>query len=153
VSWYYYDADGTQNVFCQGGDCFETQVSDLFETTTLVFNLNNGCNDTATITITVNPTESIFVPNAFTPNGDGVNDVFTIYGSTDVQRVERLLVFDRWGELVYEATDFAPNDLSNGWDGSFKGKNLNPAVFVYYAEITLVNGDIVTRKGDVTLIR
>ena len=82
-----------------------------------------------------------------------MNDVFTIYGSTDVQRVERLLVFDRWGELVYEATDFAPNDLSNGWDGSFKGKNLNPAVFVYYAEITLVNGDIVTRKGDVTLIR
>jgi gliding motility-associated-like protein len=153
VSWYYYDAEGNQTVFCQGGDCFETEISSLFETTTLIFNLNNGCNDTAAITITVNPTESIFVPNAFTPNGDGVNDVFTIYGSTDVQRVERVLIFDRWGELVYEATDFAPNDLANGWDGTFKGKKLNPAVFVYYAEITLLNGDTVTRKGDVTLIR
>jgi gliding motility-associated-like protein len=153
VSWYYYDAEGNQTVFCEGGDCFETTVSNLFETTTLIFNLNNGCNDTAAITITVNPTESVFVPNAFTPNGDGVNDVFTVYGSTDVQRVERLLVFDRWGELVYEASDFAPNDLANGWDGTFKGKRLNPAVFVYYAEITLVNGDTVTRKGDVTLIR
>jgi gliding motility-associated-like protein len=153
VSWYYYDAEGNQTVFCQGGDCFETEISSLFETTTLIFNLNNGCNDTAAITITVNPTESIFVPNAFTPNGDGVNDVFTVYGSTDVQRVERLLIFDRWGELVYEATDFAPNDLANGWDGTFKGKKLNPAVFVYYTEITLLNGDTVTRKGDVTLIR
>jgi gliding motility-associated-like protein len=153
VSWYFYNTEGVQTVLCEGGNCFEIDVNDIFETTTLVFNLNNGCNDTATVTITVNTIESVFVPNAFTPNGDGVNDVFTIYGSTDVQRVERLLVFDRWGELVYEATDFAPNDLANGWDGSFKSKKLNPAVFVYYAEITLVNGETVTRKGDVTLIR
>jgi gliding motility-associated-like protein len=153
ISWYYYDANGAQNVLCQGGNCFEIDVNDIFETTTLIFNLNNGCNDSASVTITVNPTESVFVPNAFTPNGDGMNDVFTVYGSVDVQRVNRLLIFDRWGELVYEATDFPPNDLSNGWDGSFKGKKLNPAVFVFYAEITLVNGEVVTRKGDVTLIR
>jgi gliding motility-associated-like protein len=153
VSWYYYDANGAQNVLCQGGNCFEIDVNDLFETTTLVFNLNNGCNDTATVTITVNQTESVFVPNAFTPNGDGVNDVFTVYGSVDVQRVERLLVFDRWGELVYEATDFAPNDLANGWDGTFKNKKMNSAVFVYYTEVLLVNGQRATRKGDVTLLR
>jgi hypothetical protein len=54
---------------------------------------------------------------------------------------------------MYEATDFPPNDWTNGWDGTFKGQRLNPGVFVYYAEIELVNGETVIRKGDVTLLR
>jgi gliding motility-associated-like protein len=153
VSWYYYNPDGTQNVVCTGGNCFDVDVNNIFETTTLIFNLNNGCNDTAAVTITVNQSESTFVPNGFTPDGDGNNDVFTIYGSVDTRRIKTLLIFDRWGELMYEATDFPPNDWTNGWDGTFKGQRLNPGVFVYYAEIELVNGETVIRKGDVTLLR
>jgi gliding motility-associated-like protein len=123
----------------------------------MIFDLGNGCDDTSSVDIEVNQVSSAWTPNAFTPNGDGVNDVFTVYGSVDVERIDRFLVFDRWGELVYEATDFAPNDLSAGWDGTFRGKNLNPAVFVYYVEYTTVDGDNAENgnvlKGDVTLLR
>jgi gliding motility-associated-like protein len=153
VSWYYYGADGTQNVVCSGAGCFDIDVNDLLETTTLIFNLNNGCNDTASVLITVDQTESVYVPNAFTPNGDGINDVFTVYGSVDVRKVNRLMVFDRWGELLYEATDFPANDLTNGWDGTFKTKKMNAGVYVYYTEVELLNGEKVIRKGDLTLLR
>jgi gliding motility-associated-like protein len=101
----------------------------------------------------VDQTESVYVPNAFTPNGDGINDVFTVYGSVDVRKVNRLMVFDRWGELLYEATDFPANDLTNGWDGTFKTKKMNAGVYVYYTEVELLNGEKVIRKGDLTLLR
>jgi gliding motility-associated-like protein len=152
VSWYYYRNDSIVNV-CTGANCFNIDVANLFENTELIFNLNNGCGDSASVNITVNQRESIFVPNAFTPNGDGQNDVITVFGSTDVQIVNKFMVFDRWGELLFESSDFTPNDLSNGWDGKFKGEFLNPGVFVYYAEFTLVNGRKSTRKGDITIIR
>ncbi|EJF53070.1 hypothetical protein SapgrDRAFT_1353 [Saprospira grandis DSM 2844] len=157
INWSYVDQDGNQNVLCQGGDCFELTLGDLNQTTQLTFDLGTPCNDTASVMITVNEARSIFVPNAFTPNGDGSNDVFTVYGSVDIERIDKFMVFDRWGELVYEATDFAPNDPSAGWDGTFRGKLMDPAVFVYYVEFTTVDGktaeDGNVRKGDVTLLR
>lgn len=157
INWSYVDQDGNQNVLCQGGDCFELTLDELTQTTQLTFDLGTPCNDTASVLITVNEARSIFVPNAFTPNGDGSNDVFTVYGSVDIERIDKFMVFDRWGELVYEATDFAPNDPSAGWDGTFRGKLMDPAVFVYYVEFTTVDGktaeDGNVRKGDVTLLR
>ncbi|WBM73112.1 gliding motility-associated C-terminal domain-containing protein [Saprospira grandis] len=157
INWSYVDQDGNQNVLCQGGDCFELTLNELTQTTQLTFDLGTPCNDTASVVITVNEARSIFVPNAFTPNGDGSNDVFTVYGSVDIERIDKFMVFDRWGELVYEATDFAPNDPSAGWDGTFRGKLMDPAVFVYYVEFTTVDGktaeDGNVRKGDVTLLR
>jgi gliding motility-associated-like protein len=95
----------------------------------------------------------MFVPNAFSPNGDGVNDVITVFGSTDVKRVEEFMIFDRWGEMVHMASGFAPGDMNAAWDGMFKGKKMNPAVFVYYAKVTLITGETIVRKGDITLIR
>lgn len=117
--------------------------------------LNNGCSDSALVEIRIDQDQSIFVPNAFSPNGDGVNDVFTVYGSTDVKQVLKLMVFDRWGAMVHHSENFEANstDLSNAWNGFFQGKALNPAVFVYYAEIQLLNGTVVRRKGDLTLTR
>jgi len=152
VSWYYYTDNGT-NVVCQGADCFSASINQIYDNTLLIFALNNGCGDSASVSITVNDKESAFVPNVFTPNGDGNNDIFAVYGSTDVKEVKLFRVFNRWGELVFESENFRPNDLSNGWDGTFKGERLNTAVFVYYTEIELQNGEIITRKGDVTLFR
>ena len=88
----------------------------------------------------------VFIPNAFSPNGDGVNDVLYVRGNM----INKLTfkVFDRWGELVFET-----DTLNAGWDGSFNDKKLDPAVFVYHLNATCDDGEEVFLKGNVTLLK
>jgi len=88
----------------------------------------------------------IFIPNAFTPNNDGNNDVLYVYGS-NIQTAT-VSIFDQWGELQFRSTN-----KSSGWDGTYKGRNQPAGVYVYYAEVTLNNGQVVKKKGTITLIR
>jgi len=111
----------------------------------------NGCIATDDISISVFIERNVYIPNAFTPDGDGYNDAFTIYGGTDVANIKTLMIFDRWGDTIFENTDFNPNSLSSGWDGFFKGELMNPGVFVYMAEIEFTDGRTELFKGDVTL--
>jgi gliding motility-associated-like protein len=113
----------------------------------------NGCSDSATVLVRVDKQRNVFIPTAFTPNGDGLNDGFHVYGGDGVARVSKMMVFDRWGEQVFEASDIVPNDPTLGWDGTFKGKMMNPAVFIYYIEVEFVDGTILDYKGEITLIR
>lgn len=96
--------------------------------------------------VEVQPQMPVFIPNTFTPNGDGNNDLFLIYGQ-DIKTVD-LKIFNRWGELVFES-----NNQFVGWDGTYKGVLQNPAVFTYYATITFLNDKKAERKGSVTLLR
>jgi gliding motility-associated-like protein len=86
------------------------------------------------------------MPNGFTPNGDGKNDVLYLRGN-NISNVY-FAVYDRWGQKVFET-----RDLAKGWDGVFKGKQLDPAVFAYYGEGECVGGEQFFVKGNVTLIR
>jgi gliding motility-associated-like protein len=95
---------------------------------------------------------NLFIPNAFSPNGDGMNDRFYPRGK-GVFLIRSLRVFDRWGEMVFEKLNFNANDASAGWDGTFKGKLLTPDVYVYTCEIVCENNEILSYKGDVTLLR
>lgn len=99
----------------------------------------------------------VYIPNVFTPNNDGKNDYFTVYGGVNVKRINNLKIFDRWGEMVFDKDNFPPNLEIEGWDGSIKHKDnstpFNTAVFVYSAEVEFINGEKETFKGDVTLIR
>jgi gliding motility-associated-like protein len=88
----------------------------------------------------------VFVPNAFTPNGDKENDVLYVRGIWIEKFVLR--IFDRWGELVFETTD-----QSIGWDGTFKGKKLDPDVFDYYLDVDCLGGLHNIIKGNVTLMK
>ncbi len=88
----------------------------------------------------------IFVPNAFTPDGDGMNDI--LYVRTEVGYDMDFKIFDRWGELVFESTD-----VKHGWDGTFKGRKLEPGVFDYYLRLTCYNKEVFVKKGNITLIR
>jgi gliding motility-associated-like protein len=157
VTWSTLDPNtGIMSTVFVGDSALISYTPDTFYTDMqFVLSLNNGCGDSSIVTIEVNQEQTVFVPNAFSPNGDGTNDIFTVYGSSDVSRVKSFMVFDRWGELVHIGEDFAPNsiDPDNGWDGTFRGKSMNPAVFVYFAEVELTNGETVIRKGDVTLIK
>ncbi|TAL57928.1 MAG: gliding motility-associated C-terminal domain-containing protein, partial [Bacteroidetes bacterium] len=87
-----------------------------------------------------------YIPNAFSPNGDGENDIFYVRGNCIKELT--FIIYNRWGEKVFETTD--PKIC---WDGIYKGKPLNTAVFVYYMEATLTNGEKINRKGNISLIK
>ena len=113
----------------------------------------NGCEADASILIRVLETQ-IFVPNVFSPNGDGVNDYFTVYGNSDqIEIIESMDIFDRWGNLVFESTNMTINVDQEGWDGTFGGSDVNPGVFAFISNIRLVNGEAVQLIGSITLIR
>lgn len=96
--------------------------------------------------------DRIYIPNVFSPNGDGVNDRWTLYSRLPNTHVEKLMIFDYWGELLFEKSEF---DLTTfeGWNGMFRGRPMNPGVFVYVGELTLGDGRQMKVKGDITLIR
>jgi gliding motility-associated-like protein len=110
----------------------------------------NGCENIDSVTVFVKEVSceepEIFIPNAFTPDGDSKNDKVFVRGNTI--RELTLKIFDRWGELVFET-----NDPSIGWDGSYKGKQAAPAVYVYWLEATCYNEEKFFKKGNITLIR
>jgi gliding motility-associated-like protein len=113
---------------------------------------DSGCAITTQFRITLQVNINVFFPSAFSPNGDGINDIFTAYGGQNVSRVTFLKMFDRWGEEIYLLEDFPPGE-SMGWDGSYKGKDLNPGVYIYLSEIQFLNGDKKLFAGEVTLFR
>jgi gliding motility-associated-like protein len=114
---------------------------------------SGGCRDSDMLALTVDVDADIYIPNVFSPNDDGINDHVTVFTDDRVKRVVYLEIFDRWGNQVFVGEDFEPNDPLKGWDGSFRGKKMNPAVFAYIARVELINGDQVNRKGDITLLR
>ena len=115
-------------------------------TYTVISTDSNGCSSSDNISIIVQFENVVFVPNIFSPNGDGVNDMLFVRG----MGVSKLTFFlyDRWGEKVFETTR-----LDVGWDGTFRGEDMNKAVFVYYLEATFSDGKQVTQKGDITLVK
>jgi gliding motility-associated-like protein len=113
----------------------------------------NGCEVTLISRIVVDYPRRAYVANLFTPNADGANDLFLVQGGAGVVAVRNFRVFDRWGELVFEAQNVQPNDPAGGWNGRFKGQDMNPGVFAWFAEIVYEDGFVELLKGDVTLIR
>ena len=95
----------------------------------------------------------IFLPNAFSPNGDLLHDNFYLQGS-GLTNVNSFAVFDRWGVLLFESLNTLPNNEMNGWDGRSKnGERCNEGVYIYRYEVQCSNGDRVQGSGNVTLIR
>lgn len=112
-----------------------------------------GCEGEIRISFRVKKQANVFVPNIFSPNGDGENDKFMIFAGSQVARVRSFLIFDRWGEPVFRNFDFKPNDPAHGWDGMFRGVPADPAVFTWYAEIEMLDGRVELYEGGVSLIR
>ena len=97
--------------------------------------------------------EQVFVPNTFTPNGDGNNDRFYLSGK-GLGKITRMSVYNRWGEEVFHAEGIDANTPAQGWDGTYRGQILEPDVFVYVIELLCeVNNVPFTIKGDISLVR
>ena len=125
------------------------------ETTEYIVEVKNpgGCKtrDKVTVFVVCNGA-NVFIPNTFSPNGDGMNDVFYPRG-TGLFRIKTLRIFSRWGEIMYEKNAFMPNDASAGWNGTHNGRELTPDVYVYTIEIVCDNNNTLTFKGNVALIQ
>jgi gliding motility-associated-like protein len=96
----------------------------------------------------------LYIPNAFSPNDDGRNDLFQIFPNEATSAtIDRLMIFSRWGELVYEQYDIDASATNVWWDGTYQGEALPPDVFTYFVEVTFANGEVKQFEGDVTLVR
>jgi gliding motility-associated-like protein len=114
---------------------------------------SNSCSDSASIRVIVLcEGATIFFPNAFSPNGDGSNDVFYPRGN-GLDRVKSIRLFNRWGEVVYERKDFPVNNAAYGWDGKYNGKVPQGGIYIYQAEIFCENGEVIRIEGNVALIQ
>lgn len=155
VTTYPVDSFQWQNLL--GFDCTNCPNPNLRPLNTANYPVQvvdeNGCVAEDELTIYVRKDRRVYIPNAFSPNGDGTNDIFYIFGGNDVTRVKSLQLFSRWGELMMTLTDFDPNDPQYGWDGSFRGSPAGQAVYVYHAEVEFLDGETLFFKGDVNLIR
>jgi gliding motility-associated-like protein len=113
-----------------------------------------GCSDSEELTLVVRQDRPVYIPRAFSPNRDGTNDVFYIFGDErQVEEIESFLIFNRWGETIWFDYNFQPNDPAHGWDGTHRGQPLNPNVFVYQARVRFSDGETILYKGDVVLMR
>lgn len=112
-----------------------------------------GCTASDELTVVVKKDFHVYVPNAFSPNYDGINDVFMVFSGPQVVKIRAFQIFDRWGEPVFTYFNIPPNDPTYGWDGTYRGKRMDAAVFAYFAIIEFVDGSTQLLKGDVLLMR
>ncbi|MEI6408640.1 MAG: proprotein convertase P-domain-containing protein [Bacteroidota bacterium] len=112
----------------------------------------NGCAVNDRVTWFIDQMHQVYIPNIIKPASD-LNNLLMVFGGADVSSVESLQIYDRWGSKVFESLNFLANDPTIGWDGKFKGAEVNPGVYIYYAVVRFINGERVLFKGDVTVFR
>lgn len=155
LTWSASPSSQLANLVCSASDCSTADVSPVLTTTYMVTTTTDeGCTATDVVIIAVNAPSGGFtvgVPNTFSPNGDGQNDVLFPRSFGDKLIAEMTFrVYNRYGQLVFESTDPGEN---YGWDGNFKGEPEAPATFAYTLEYTLVDGTSGSMNGNVTLVR
>lgn len=146
-TWEWSPAEGLSCTDCPSPIASPLQATNYAVTVTDV----NGCTAAALTQVLVVADREIFAPNIFSPNGDGFNDFFTIFGKA-LSQINTLRVYDRWGNQLFQKDQFAPNDESAGWDGRFHEKTMMPGVYAWYAEIAFIDGLVLLFKGDVTVV-
>jgi gliding motility-associated-like protein len=114
----------------------------------LTLTLNGGCTYTAELFLQVDGTRQVYIPNAFSPNEDGINDRFEIYPGAGLAEVLNFQVYNRWGGLVFEAKNGA-----TAWDGNWRGEPAQAGVYAYVVQVLWVDGFTTLYEGDVQLFR
>lgn len=147
----------TPEVYLSCADCFDPIIENAQVNTfyTVEVETEGGCIATAEVLLRVIKERDVFIPNVFTPFATGGdNDLLMIFANSEqVEQINYFEIFDRWGNRVFGANNFQPNDPAYSWDGTFRGEELNPGVFVYIAEILFKDGETIIYKGSVTIAR
>jgi gliding motility-associated-like protein len=135
-------------------NCYNTIAAPKNTTTyTIKVTDANGCinKDDINIIVVCND-KNVFIPNTFSPNNDGINDWFYPRG-TGLFKIQSMRIFNRWGEMVFQKANLFPNDQFAGWDGKYNGKLQTTDVYTYIIEIVCENSQIMSYKGNITLIQ
>ena len=144
VHWYR-----PEDVSCD--TCLNTFAKPIFSSVLrFVATDSSNCNAEADINILVNRTRQIFIPTAFSPNGDGVNDFFTVSGDKQFDFVRTCYISDRWGNIVFAKENNKQEIL---WDGIFNGREAPGGVYIYYVVVHFRDGEEITYRGDVSVLR
>jgi len=147
-----FDWNGDTTLSCN--NCSDPTAFPLGSTEYIVNAINDeGCIDEDRLRITVRDVRPIFIPNAISPNDDGRNDLFHIFGNNAAIEISVIRIFNRWGAMVYEETNLPLGENSRGWDGTFQGEELNPGVFAFYAVIKFIDNKEILYEGDITILR
>lgn len=112
-----------------------------------------GCTATDEMRVIVRRDRDVYIPNAFSPNTDGKNDLFTVFTGPEVVSVRSLQIFDRWGNQVFSQEQFPPNDPAYGWDGRFRGQAMDIGFFVYFVEVEFEDGQVELYEGGLHLVK
>lgn len=135
-------------------DCLRPTASPT-ETTEYVLVVENefGCKDSDTIQIVVTAKQSVYLPSAFSPNGDGKNDILYILSSVDDAKIKKFEVFNRWGQSVFKVENALVNNPSNGWNGYYKNKLAPVDNYSFYYEVEFPDKSIIRDKGAILIVR
>jgi gliding motility-associated-like protein len=114
--------------------------------------LAKACNKNARVNVIVKPC-GVYVPEAFSPNQDGNNEVLLVYATHCIKRIQKMTIYNRWGEVVYQRQDFSASDQSGGWDGMYHGLLSAPGVYPYKIQAEMTTGKVAVYNGVVSLIR
>ncbi len=147
-----YEWFSTDSLSCLDCSTVTAKPSNTANYTVRVTGIRTGCIAEDEITIAVSKARELYVPNVFSPNGDGINDELSLLGGLDIDRVLQFEIYSRDGARVFKRDNF---DLNEGifWDGSYNGQNLSTDVFIYFAEIEFIDGAKEIFRGDFTLVR
>lgn len=147
ISWFPKDG-----LSCT--DCVSPEVlSEEDQLYTMIVTDENGCMDSITVKVRVRYSDKIYVPNIMTLNGLSTNGYFTLFGNENISNIAKMLIFDRWGNKVFDKENFLPNEPKLGWNGRFKGNKVSLGVYTYVINYENVEGIKSQVTGTVTLIR
>jgi gliding motility-associated-like protein len=138
--------------------CNNCQMPNAFPSNSTTYTLlvtdTNGCTASASVRVTVSKRRNVFIPDAFTPNADGLNDKFVIFTGRGVAEIPFFKVYNRWGSLMFQAENINP-EISDqtGWDGKFNGEMMDMGVYIYTAQVRFLDGTVLLYRGEVTMIR
>ncbi|MDA8692769.1 gliding motility-associated C-terminal domain-containing protein [Saprospiraceae bacterium] len=121
----------------------------------ITFTITDACNNTNNCEASISflPDGQMYIPNAFSPDGDGRNDYFTVFGNESIANIRSMQIYDRWGNLVFEASDIPPNEEREGWDGFFRNDRVDANVYVYKVEVEDSFGNLFLETGSITVVR
>ena len=149
---YIWSAPFIENFSCT--TCSNPTITNITRsfTASVLITDDEGCTQEVFIKINIVEKNNLDVPTGFSPNGDNINDILVVYGSSDII-VNEFRIYSRWGELIYEAFNFNTNELNLGWNGRFKGELVNQDSYVWTATYTVPSGQSFSNKGQVVVIK
>jgi len=113
----------------------------------------DGCTDSAVVQYRVEKRRRVYIPNVFSPDANGINDIFSVFAGPEVAEILEFKVYDKWGNEVYMLKKFHANDLNLGWNGNYRRKAVDPGVFVWYVEVLFIDNVVKVYSGNVTVLK